>query len=101
MSQSIVKKRIRIALIGVISAFTVGILFGDRGLMKLYGLHRQSVKNEATMGALHAEEISLKEQIAQLERGGDYLERFAREQLGLVAADEVVYEFRRPKKDQP
>lgn len=100
MTAEVSKKRIRIVVSLIIVAFIIGILFGDRGLMKLFSLHRQSLQVEETMSQLEIEKGELQKQITQLEKGGIYLERFAREQLGLVAADEIVYEFRTPPKLQ-
>lgn len=97
-SSGVSNNRIRIIIALLIFAFIIGILFGERGLMKLINIHRDTERVEATITKLEGEKMSLQEQITQLEKGGIHLERYAREQLGLIAEDEIVYEFRDKKR---
>ena len=70
-------------------------LFGGSGLLQWERLRRERTRfGEETM-RLARETHDLEQQIARLtdEHG---LESMAREQLGLVRPDEIVYRFRRP-----
>lgn len=99
-SSEVSKKRVKILITILIIAFILGILLGDRGLMKLFTIHRDTKKVEEIIASLINEKISLEEQIKQLEKGGIHLERYAREQLGLIAEDEIVYEFKNRKVEE-
>ncbi|OGQ33895.1 MAG: hypothetical protein A3F16_04665 [Deltaproteobacteria bacterium RIFCSPHIGHO2_12_FULL_43_9] len=98
LTADVSKRRVRILLTLLIIAFVAGILLGDRGLMRLFAIHRDTERVEETILKLSEEKMSLEEQIKQLEKGGIHLERYAREQLGLIAEDEIVYEFRKNKR---
>ena len=70
-------------------------LFGETGLMHWAQLRRERERvGEQTMRLAH-EAHDLEQTIARLASGED-LEAVAREQLGLVRSDEIVYRFRRP-----
>jgi len=70
-------------------------LFGESGLMNWMQRRRERERvGEDTM-RLARETHALEGAIAQL-ASGDGLEAVAREQLGLVRPNEIVYRFRRP-----
>lgn len=74
---------------------TAQALFGGDGLLHWMRLrHERARVGEETM-RLARETRALETRIAAL-GSGEHLEALAREQFGLVRADEVVYRFRRP-----
>jgi len=88
-----------ILLLGL-SLFTV---FGERGLMHLWRLWGEKRKLEEGNFLLQRHNGLLRERIHRLRHDDLYLEKIAREDLGLVREGEVVYRFAfsKSKKSRP
>ena len=86
-------------LAGLVAAVMVWItaaaLFGNAGLLHWMRLRAERTRVGDETIRLARETHRLEQQIAGL-ANGDGLEAVAREQLGLVRPDEIVYRFRRP-----
>jgi len=78
----------------VILVFTV---FGDHGLLKLVRSDRQKQAFVEQVEKLRSENAVLEERIELLTNDFDYLERIAREDLGMVKPGEFVFQFTEPE----
>ncbi len=86
-------------LVLIILAFTV---FGDRGLINLvrYQKERQELVSQAQK--LKEQNEELRAEIERLKNDPSYIERQAREELGMVKPGELVIQFSDdPGKDSP
>ena len=78
------------ALVAMLSVFTV---FGERGALHLWRLWDEKTKLAERNFVLHKENESLRERIDRIRRDDAYLEKIAREELGLVRPGEIIYRF--------
>jgi len=78
------------ALLAVLSLFT---LFGERGALHLWRLWGEDARLAERNFVLHKENESLRERIDQIRHDDAYLEKIAREELGLVRPGEIIYRF--------
>ena len=77
------------ALLGV-----VAFLFaGHDGVVTLYRTHRELTRARSEISRLHAATDSLKMEIAKLQTDTAYIEKIARERLGMARKDETMYRF--------
>ncbi|MDY0300042.1 MAG: septum formation initiator family protein [Trichlorobacter sp.] len=76
--------------------FTV---FGERGLLRITELNRELAQLEENSAELKAANTRLKEEVMLLNNDRNYLERVAREELGLVKKNEVIYLFTSKKHE--
>lgn len=73
-------------------------LGGDYGLLKMWSQHREIEKLKSEIHRLRAEQQDLKQECLWLETDTLYIEKKAREELGMVREGERVYQFV-PKAD--
>lgn len=78
------------ALLVTFALFTV---FGDRGLLHLRRLSEEKGKLDERNFRLQRTNEALRERIYRLRHDNRYLEKIAREDLGLVRRGEIVYRF--------
>lgn len=71
---------------------------GNRGLMRLYQLHRDRAELEREIDRLVTANSALTEEVRGLKTDPGRVEAIAREELGLVKPGDVVYEFRTPPR---
>ena len=83
------------AAIGAVLLMAGGALLDARGLSRLRMLQADSARQQAANEALRAENAALAHTIQQLGEPVDRaaLERAAREELGFVKQDEIVFKF--------
>ena len=79
-----------LGVVGVVLAFA---LFGDRGFLYLFKLKRQQSELREQLTQIETVNDGLRREIASLSYDRQHLERLAREQLGMVREDEIVYQF--------
>ncbi len=79
-----------LGVVGIVLAFA---LFGDRGFLYLFKLKRQQAELQGQLAQVEAVNDGLRREIASLGYDRQHLERLAREQLGMVREDEIVYQF--------
>ncbi|HEY8368631.1 MAG TPA: septum formation initiator family protein [Thermodesulfobacteriota bacterium] len=85
---------IRVVLAGlVLAGMGVATVFGDRGLLRMLALERDLAAVQAATDRLAEENRRLAAAIARLRDDPRALEAAARRDLGLVAPDEIVFEF--------
>ena len=65
--------------------------FGERGILELRKLERNLEHIDAYTQKLKEENEGLKKEIRLLQEDKKYIEEIAREDLGLVRKDEVIY----------
>jgi cell division protein FtsL len=88
-----------LALVLVILGLAV---FTDQGLLGLYRLRQEKARMEERLAQLETENARLRVEIERLKSDRAYLEKVAREELGLVNQDEMVFQFRsEPGKAAP
>lgn len=90
----------RWALLLLIIGVLFFILSGKEGLIKLYQQHRQEIALKHEIIRLHETIDSLKVENQQLRSDTVYIERIARERLGMARKDETVYKFIDQRKPQ-
>ena len=82
----------RLALCGVLLAlFIVGAVYGDHGLVHLLRLQREQRDLENVAFQLQQRNEQLRQRVVRLQSDDRYLEKLARERLGLVRRGEIIY----------
>lgn len=82
------KKAILLTAIAGIAAFAV---FGDKGLLEVYRLKKERDGILAQNSALKRENTELGEKIRLLKTDNRYIAHIARQELGMIGKNEVVY----------
>lgn len=83
----------------LIWAFFIFLLFslvfikGDKGYLHFRGLRNTYTKLENQNRSIKEENKRLLREIKNLKENSDYIERLAREELGLVKKDEIVFQI--------
>jgi cell division protein FtsB len=85
--------RLRLVAI-LLLALVAASVFGNRGLISVYQMHRTKAALVRDIEQLAAANAALAEQVRALRTEPSRVEAIAREELGLVKPGEVVYEFR-------
>jgi cell division protein FtsL len=75
----------------IIVSMGFSVIFGDRGLLHLQKLRVELATIEAATDDLAKENKRLAREIDLLKNNSRYIEKVAREELGLVKGDEIVY----------
>lgn len=75
-------------------ALVAASVMGNRGLLRLYEMHRARTALTREIGELAAANAALAEEVRALRTEPSRVEAIAREELGLVKPGELVYEFR-------
>ncbi len=78
------------AIIGLFS-FLLVIIFGDKGLADFHLLRLERDRLVESNETLLSENLSLYQQKVRLEKDPLYIEHVAREELGLVSEDDLVF----------
>jgi len=92
-------KKIKIRKIGrwiavaLVVALLVSFFSGKSNIVRMYQSLSNIRKKEAALAARHHEIDSLKAQNAKLKTDTAYMEKIAREKLGMARKDEKVYKF--------
>ncbi|MFO8056911.1 MAG: septum formation initiator family protein [bacterium] len=93
------KLKIAVGLfIALILGFTV---FGDRGLVSLIKMKRQKEALVRQKEKLEESNRELRQQIDRLRDDYLYIERLAREELGMVKPKEFVFQFPSSSRNNP
>ncbi|MFV1950711.1 MAG: septum formation initiator family protein [Nitrospinota bacterium] len=98
------KKRILILLIVSVVFFVFLILitvFSEKGIIHIYHLNKKLVVIKADIDRLQNENQRLKREIHALRTDFSYIEKIAREDLGLVKPGELVLEFVQKRNKTP
>lgn len=68
-------------------------LFGDKGILRAMQYGRQRTELQEELRQLEAANAALRREIESLRSDHRYIETIARRELGMVKADELVYQF--------
>jgi cell division protein FtsB len=82
----------------VLFSFLFVIGLGDRGAVDLYQLRLRKVRLDTSNVELKKENRALYRSIERLKHDPGFIENIARNELGMVGKDEVVYQFRKKKR---
>jgi cell division protein FtsB len=93
---SIVKRLWLPATLLVYALLAASTLVGERGLLHLRELRQEQRALEVEAFTLLRENAELRNRIARLKTDDEFLEKMAREKLGLVRKGELVYHFEDP-----
>lgn len=89
------KKRLLIVVwLVIFFSLLLCIIFGERGAIDLYRLKSESDQLARIAGDLKKENQKLYRNIERLKNDAEYIEEIAREELGMVARDEIIYQFK-------
>ncbi|MBD3316210.1 MAG: hypothetical protein GF344_10510 [Chitinivibrionales bacterium] len=81
-------------IIGIVVLGFICFLFaGDEGILALLGSHQRVRRMEREVKMLNQTIDSLEIEIVRLRKDTLYIERIAREKLGMARKDETVYKF--------
>jgi cell division protein FtsB len=80
-------------IVAVILFILLYTCFGERGLIRVLVLKKELKEIESCNQNIRAESAALKESIYRLKNDKRYVERIAREELGLVKTEELIYFF--------
>ncbi len=93
--------RLRLVAI-LLLALVAASVIGNRGLIRLYQMHRTKAALTREIEQLAATNAALAEEVRALRTDRSRVEAIAREELGLVKPGELVYEFRSaPRPSNP
>jgi cell division protein FtsL len=68
-------------------------LFGDKGILRAIQFNRQKASLQAELQRMEEINSALRQEIKSLRSDRRYIEEIARRELGMVKADELVYQF--------
>ena len=92
----LIEKQYRIVIGGGIGCFLLLSLLaiaGERGFFEVYQFSRHLQHVESRIQALEVENERLREQVTGLRSDPYQIEKLAREDLGLVRPDEIIFEI--------
>ncbi len=92
--------RLRVVVILLLAVVAASVM-GNRGLFRLYQMHRDKAALEREIEALAAVNAKLAEEVRAIRTDPGRIEALAREELGLVKPGELVYEFRPTTRPAP
>jgi len=94
--------RPRLVVVAILLLLLVAAsLMGERGLLRLYQMHRFRAALTREVEQLSAANAALAEDVRALRTDPGRIEAIAREELGLVKPGEIVYEFRTTGRSHP
>lgn len=84
------------ACVVALALFVVAAVSGDHGLIHVLHLQTQQRELEQTTFQLQQRNEHLRERIQRLQSDDRYIEKLARERLGLVKPGEIIYRVMTP-----
>jgi cell division protein FtsB len=81
--------------LGPLLALTM-LLWGEKSILRIWALHQETQRTQQQLETLKIKNQKLHSQIEMLKHDPRAVERIAREELGLVRSDEIVYRFVSP-----
>jgi cell division protein FtsB len=88
------KKLAALIIVSVVAVAVMAVLtFGDRGFLDVYRLYSMENARAKEVAEAQAKIDSLKAEIERLKNDTAYIERIAREKLGMAKKDEVIFKF--------
>ena len=81
----------KISFIAIIAAISVFAVFGDKGLLDVWKFRKERQKLAVQKSQLEGENKALVQEITLLKTDRQYALSVARQELGMVKKDEVIY----------
>ena len=81
--------------------FVIAAVYGDHGLIHLLRMGAEQSDLEHTAFDLQQQNEQLRERVRRLQSDDHYLEKLARERLGLVRKGEIMYRLNGPPSAVP
>lgn len=81
-------------------ALAVFTAFGERGVFHLWRLREEKKQLQEKNFLLQKENDALRERVDRIRRDDEYLEKIAREELGLTRSGETVYRLASPDRNR-
>jgi cell division protein FtsB len=100
----LIEKQHRVVIGGGIGCFLLLSLLamaGDRGFFEVYQFHRHLQHVERRIQTLEVENERLRTQVTGLRSDPYQMEKLAREDLGLVRPDEIIFEIVDGRPEHP
>lgn len=85
----------------VLILFVIAAVYGDHGLIHLLRMRTEQSQLEHTAFALQQQNERLRQRIRRLQSDDHYIEKLARERLGLVRKGEIMYRLTGPAPARP
>ncbi|MBI9075843.1 MAG: septum formation initiator family protein [Desulfatibacillum sp.] len=82
-------------LVVIVAVLFFFLAFGNRGLVDMYNLKREVARLAQKNQELEKENTRLRRTMYRLLEDPAYLESVARKELGMVARDEFIYDFKK------
>ena len=96
-TRSPLRKRLAIAAGALLSIYLlVSFIFGEMGVVKYYRMRIQYREVSKEIAALRQANVQLSQEVHSLRTDAAYLERIARDKLGLARPGEIVYYYGEP-----
>jgi len=73
--------------------FILSFIFGDMGLLSYHKMKKDYQRTEQELERLNRENERLRKEVKALKTDPLYIERLARERLGLSKEGEIIYEY--------
>jgi len=83
--------------VALLFSFLFVIALGDRGAVDLSELRLRKARLDTSNLEIREKNRNLYRNIQRLKNDGEFIENVARNELGMVAKDEVVYQFTKKK----
>jgi cell division protein FtsB len=94
------KTAILIAFLLILGGLLTYTVFGKRGLLHLARVKEELRLLKEVNTQLEAENLALRKEIELLKTNPEYIEDLAREELGLVKENELIYQLKKNKIDK-
>jgi cell division protein FtsB len=78
--------------------FLMFVIYGKKGLMDVHALRQQRDRLVKKNEILNRENLVLYREIDRLKHDPIYIETIARQELGLIGKDELIFKFREQKE---
>lgn len=78
-------------------ALILTAIFGGHGLVRWLQCDQEKRDLTASLEKIENQNVQIRREIDSLIHNGKYIETIARRELGMVKADEIIYQF--PKRD--
>jgi cell division protein FtsB len=73
--------------------FLISSIFGEMGFIKYYRMRQQCISIDREIADLRKDNARLIHQVQSLKNDSAYIERIARDKLGLARSGEIVYYY--------
>ncbi len=90
-SAKVRKNRFLVLFLLFVFVLALFAVFGDKGLVDVYRLKKERDRIVAFNRSLEKENSELEKKITLLKTDKRYIERIARDELGMIAPNEIIY----------